>query len=764
MTHRVRLVSCTFAALLLAWTGVSEAFWPFTRGVKAVPDSLQAQDWGERFQKWNLQTSASSIAAAAAAVSDSSRTVAPAKTDMAALIQQAQQMARDDSLAKAAAAQASTWADSLDTDAALEAMKKAQEAETQAKIVAAQTAAGFKPRFESSLTSNNDRMSLDSSLNASFLDPSGVSLSSGLNYRDEYNLNQGTNTRSKGLVNTFALPFPSRGLRFELRTGNSKRDVLGSRTTTNERATTVTDNRNAGLTSSIGRRLIRGVSANAGYRVDFRYGNQDIIATGSSSGDRENKTQGQAFGAGVNIDRLKWLQMQARVGRALDDNSDITSSFITPDNPTGEQTSSSRGDSVEASVKMPLGRILPETSANYRLTRAKRSFTDPARTSSGATGGGGSFILETEQSFRRSLQLNSKFKPFSRLEMDLSFEVARDSVGYEVRANSFSDTKRQRWNAKGTFQYHRAGTIGFTLDHGRTTVDRDEAGAPNPQTRTDRENRLTANMVQTWVGTLKTKLYGEVTLNQGFYIHAGPQGLADRDDFRTQLGLDVDGKINTKMTAGFKAYVRTFNQAFIDPRRSASSRDETEFVTRLDFSYQITPSFRVKQLYGLSSKVLDEIYNPDRNTLNRNHFLQTNWAYTYNSRLSFAGLFNYILQDTGASLDDPRTRSPERFFAPTQENRKNEAKVDVSYALLPGGALSINSSQQVVRDRRTSFNRGNISSVSTTLRSNLGLGVASTITLGDLKLVSHATRNQNINSAINRNVFYVIDATLSYVF
>ena len=169
-------------------------------------------------------------------------------------------------------------------------------------------------------------------------------------------------------------------------------------------------------------------------------------------------------------------------------------------------------------------------------------------------------------------------------------------------------------------------------------------------------------------------------------------------------------------------------------------------------------------LWCVCSKVLDEIYNADRNTLNRNHFLNTNWSYGYNKRLSFSGLFNYILQDNGAFFDDPRTVSTQRFFSPTVENRKNEARVEVHYALMPDDKLSISSSQQVVRDRRTSFRGGEISSVTTTLRSNLAFGVASTITLGDLKLVSQATRNQNINSALNRNVFYNIDATLKYVF
>jgi hypothetical protein len=791
----------------------AEAFWPFTRGAKAVADSTREREWQQRFDAWK------GAAAQPAAGRDSSRAAsvpqapAPANRNVEDLIRQARDKARADSLQASGPGSSST--ESLVTDSGVsglaaepgaepgvgpatgDATTSASGAETdslttsataevpsvepqpaaalppgltpdqQALLQAAAAAGGgFRPKFSSSLVSSNDRMRFDSSLNASFNDPSGVTLSAGLTYDDEYNLNQNTNNRSRGLTSSFTLPLRDYGMNFALRTSNNQRDVLGARTTTNERSTTVTDSKTAGLTASIGRQLIRGVGANASYAADFRYGSQDITATGSSSGDRENKTRGQSYGVGMNFDRLRWLQLQGRVGRAIDHNTDITSSFITADNPLGEQESSSRGDSVVATVSMPLGPMLPLLSANYRLTEGRRSFTDPARTSSGGTGGGGTFVLETEQRYRRSLQMRSTFVPISRMNIDASFEVSRDSVGYEIRQNAYNDTRTQRWSLRGSLQYHTNGTLNVNYDYSKSNVNRDEVGrAPNPQTRTDRENRLTADVTQTWTGSLKTRMYAELRLNQGFYLHEGPQGLGDRDDFRTQLGLNVEGVINKKMRASMESYVRTFDQAFIDPRRSASSRNETEYVVRLDFHYQITKAFKLNQKYGLSSKVLDEIYNPLRNTLSRNHFLQTHWTYVFNSRLSFGGLFNYILQDNGAYLDDPSTPfSSERFYSPTQENRKNEAKVDVRYAVLPDGKLSFTSSQQVVQDRRTSFDRGVARNVTTTRRSNLALGVDSTITLGELRLKSRATRNQNLNSSINRDVFYNIDATLTYDF
>ena len=250
LPHRLTIGLTIAAVVLLGWTGVSEAFWPFTRSVKAVPDSIQKQDWNGRFEDWRSQVVGDSLAGSGVGL-----TAAPSP-DLDDLLRQAQaeQGGGLDSAAdslQAPAAQDSSQIAAIDsTTTPSEGQDQDQtDALTQARIAAA-AAGGFRPMFSAKMTSNNDRMRLDGSLNATFHDPSGVSLTSGMSYGDEYNLNQGTNTRSKGILNTFNLPLRSQGMNFSLTTSNNRRNILGARTTTNERATTATDSRAAGLTAS----------------------------------------------------------------------------------------------------------------------------------------------------------------------------------------------------------------------------------------------------------------------------------------------------------------------------------------------------------------------------------------------------------------------------------------------------------------------------------------------------------------------------------
>ena len=154
--------------------------------------------------------------------------------------------------------------------------------------------------------------------------------------------------------------------------------------------------------------------------------------------------------------------------------------------------------------------------------------------------------MENETRFRRSLELRTAFVPTPRLKVDLTFNVARDSVGYEVRQNAFNDTQRRRSSLRGSFKYHEKGTLLVVYEYARTTVNRDEPGVTlSPQTRVDRSNRITASISQEWTKTLKTRLSGDISLAQGFYAHEGPQGFGDRDDLRSQVGMDIEGTINS---------------------------------------------------------------------------------------------------------------------------------------------------------------------------------------------------------------------------
>jgi hypothetical protein len=209
--------------------------------------------------------------------------------------------------------------------------------------------------------------------------------------------------------------------------------------------------------------------------------------------------------------------------------------------------------------------------------------------------------------------------------------------------------------------------------------------------------------------------------------------------------------------------VRSFDQAFIDPRRSKDSRDETEYVVRQSFDYKITPQVQVRQFYGLSSKVVDETFDPNGDTLNRNHFLQTTMNYSMTSRLTLNMRVDYRLQDNGFYLQR-RPGAPERIFAPSARTKTDEIGLGMRYALVQNGKLTFVSNQVATREHRTSFFSGRATGTTVNERGNLGLGLESKIQLGELSLDAKVTRNQSFNVGINRAVYYDAQSTLSYTF
>lgn len=784
-------------AIAVGAVSPASAFWPFTRSKPAVPDSVSGREWSRRFLDWKARplpaatpadTAATSgpvvpDASAAPASPKSARTGggtriesefpaappdsipmtvaadslgAPTESDLVALARQAAQAA-----AKAANAAAR---DSVQASSSQTLSNPSQPQQTNLADK------GFAPSFSSRLSSTNDLMTLNMSLSNSFLDPSGVTLNSTMGYGEEVSFTQNTGRKSRSMSNTFTLPLRDLGLAFSLSTGNDRTD--SETQTVNQLTQTASEVRRATIGGSVSRSLISGITASANYSHDFSRNDQDIVASqGTSSGARGSEISGDSYGFGASMNRLKWLRVQGRFGRSLSDNVDRSPSFADSTDSLGEKNSTSDGDTASVSVNLNLPAMFPTLSVTFRTSSGQRSYSDVTRTSVGGAGSVTEFALETESRFSRSLQLSSSFKPWSGLSLDLGATIGRDSTSYVVRPNSFSDTQRRQYSLRSSLKYMAKGTLAINYETSTADVDRDEPSNPrNAQTKRDEDTRITAEIQHEFTKTFKVRAYGERRLGQAFHKHTGPQGLGDRDELRQNLGMRVEGRMSAKISGSAEAYVRSVDQAFIDPRRSASSRDETEYVVKQDFRYQVTPNVSLTQLYQLSSKVIDEIYDPNtrlapgKSTLNRNHFMKTGWNYRVTPRLAFEGNLDYLLQDNGAYLPDPLSTSQERFFSPTVETKKNAMWVSMSYNLLSGGRLTLTSRQDTSREWRSTFSRGRRMSVNVVDRKNLALGLSSSLKVGELELRTQVARNQSFNATLNRNVFYNVDATLSYTF
>ena len=802
MTAGVKLVRAVTFAIIATLCAASEAhaFWPFTRErAIAAADTISTQSLERRFTSWKERhavadsATADSVAitaAAAAPVSGVYRFTDPAAAaPPSGANTSPPAVAASDSISSPppfAVADSTALASTDSTaappggapDSSAAAPPSANPGAAQAALAAA-ASRGFAPDLRVTMSSTNDALRLNSDLRSSFTDVSGMTLSSGLSYAEDISLTQNTNQETKGLTNSFSVPLRNAGLTFALSTTNRKLDRLGARTTTGVRTNNSSNDRGAQLSVSLGRELnrlpwlrrgiawrnaTRGLRANTFYARNFNQNAQDVIATtGSGAGSREHAGEGNSYGAGVGFDRFqKWFSLRARAGRATVNNIDRSPSFITPENLEGKEESESAGDTATVDVTIPGRWRLQSLSVGFRTARGKDTYSDVSRSSGGGQSGMvGAFRLETKSLFSQSVNLNAAFRPLPRVESKFSFQVSRDSTSYVQRIDQFSDTSRRNWKLDSRISLWKDGAVQVNYESSYGDVNLDNPRNPsNALTREDKDRKLYVEVSHAFTPTWKVRTYGEIRLAQGFYAHAGPQGIGDSDDLRERVQLDIDGAIGPKITARVSMYARRYDQAFIDPRRSASSQDETEYVIRPGYTYRLTSRVTLAQNYGLNSKVIDKIFKPSESTLNRNHFMNTRMDFQLTSAVHLSADYDYLLQDSG--LYRARPGQTQRFFAPQARTKKDGIGMGVSFAVLPEGKLSFVSRQESTRERRTNFGGTNTQTI--TERGNLALGLDSRLKLGELSLDAHLRRNQSFNVTLNRNVFYNVDATLTYAF
>ena len=780
---------------LLGGLAPAHAFWPLTRGVVSLPDTLTPERLQKRFATWEkrpLAMAAADTAGAAGAQKDS--TASLAGLDAASLAHALAARAKapgpgsagtpaetppppptaaaPDSTVGATPA-TGTGADSTvgaasatGTSADSTAAPTPEGTGPMAALAAAATAnRGFAPRLESTLRSSNDAMNMNTTVSSDFRDPSGASVTSTISYGDDISLTQNTDQTTRGLSNLFSLPLRSQGLQFDLSTSNRKLERVGSVSLNNARTRNTSDDRGATAKAGMSRQLLAGLGANTFYARTFAQNEQNIQVTQETdTGRRRHQGTGQSYGLGVNFDRMKWMTLKARLGRNLTSNMDRSLSFARPGNEDGRMESTSRGDTASVDATLPVAGWLTKLTVGFRTSRAEDSYTDVAPTTSGTpTGQIGNYALETRRNFSRSLQVAAGIQPLKRLTLNFNVLASRDSVSYALRPNLFSDAQKLNLTGNGRLNYGKNNALVVNFESMQSDVDQDEPRNPvNALTRLDKDNKLYAEVAHGFTATFKVKAYGEIRLTQGFYAHPGPQGKGDRDELRTRLGLDLDGQIHSKATGRVSAYLRTYDQAFIDPRRSSSSKNETEYVVRPSFTYRISPQISVDQSYGLSATVLDQVFNPGLSTLNRNHFMRTHMDYTATARLHLGGDYDYVLQDNGRYTREPGTDV--RGFSPEARTKRDGLGIGLRYRVLEGDKLVFTSRQEYVRERRTTFVGGNAVNTAITERGNLALGLDSQFDVGEFKLRCALRRNQSFNVALNRKVYYNVESTLSYTF
>jgi len=796
-------MACTMpgAALLVALAAPpAAAFWPLATPMEAPFDSTRAAQIETRWDAFRSGANAPIDTTAATAATDSVAPPASAATLAAAAAARA--TAVRDSIAAASREPDSTFvaaaADTATTGAGgaadLAAMAAAASAAAAAAgtttttapgganpalmaALAAQAAAarGWAPELTSKFSSSNDNMTGAADLKTTFSDPSGLTLANTIGSEKNINKLRNDQQETHRLTNALSIPLPGKWLSMNLTTANTRTNLdAGPRN--NAVSKRDTDMRSGQASLRLSRPLdrtpglermggiVRGLTLNGfyGYDVSASRNNLGIEGNPGASSNRRRGT-GNAYGAGVTFDRLRWVTMRARIGRLRRNNDDTTLQFVRADSLIRrDQDSQGEGDTTSVDVTIPAVGIVQSITFGFRNARGEDTVPEPATGSSGQTISGSGFQFETTSFRSRVFNVAATVRPLRRLNSAVTVSVARDSTNYRIKRLQFTDTRRVEFKIDNRLTFWKDATLGAIFEYKKADVNRDvfiDSLETNPLTHDDVQHRLYVEANKPLTASMRLIVSGEMKLDAGFYAHPVPnQGLSDLDQFRTELKAVLTGNLNARATGAVTAYVRTYDQAFIDRQRSASSRDETEYVVRPSYSWTVSDRVTVQQSFGLESKVIEPIFAPENSTLNRRHYASTTFTYRPLTRLRLDGAYDYLLQDSGKYTT--LAGGGERFFSREQRSKKDQINLAANYTLISGDKL-VFTSQETVNRFRTSF--GDSRSTVTEQRT-LRLGFTSALQVGELKLDARMFRLQNNNAQLDRDVVWNGDATLVWTF
>jgi hypothetical protein len=454
--------------------------------------------------------------------------------------------------------------------------------------------------------------------------------------------------------------------------------------------------------------------------------------------------------------------MRARIGRLRRANDDETQQFITSDSLIRRDSDSeSEGDTTSVDITIPAAGFVRSVTFGFRDARGEDTAPEQQTGASGQNTGTG-FQFETTSFRSRVFNVAATLQPIARLNTNVTVGVSRDSTSYAIKRLQFSDSKRFNFKVDNKYQFASGATLGLIVEASRADINRDvfvDSLETNPLTHEDRQNRVFTEFTKPLTTTMNLRVYGEIKLDQGFYRHPVPvQGKSDLDQFRSEVGSTLSGALFGGATGGVTAYVRIYNQAFIDRRRSAGSRDETEYVIRPNYTWPITSRVSLRQNFGLESKVIEPIFNPQNSTLNRKHYSTTGLTYSPVQRLSIDGTYDYLLQDAGKYISIAGEEG--RFFVREQRSKRDQVNLGVQYALIAGDKL-VFSTQQTANRIRTSLGDA---PARVTEQSTLRIGFTSKLQIGELKLDARLFRLKNYNADLDQPTVWNGDATLVWTF
>ncbi len=269
------------------------------------------------------------------------------------------------------------------------------------------------------------------------------------------------------------------------------------------------------------------------------------------------------------------------------------------------------------------------------------------------------------------LTVNSGFKPFSFVTVEIQFKHSLDDKKYDVDKRLSKSYSKDNLTANTVYEFSERGAATFTFEKTRTDMD---YGFNSVSSYTEDDNKLGFRASQRIGEDLSISANGRMSLSQKFYKNY-EENPRDADYYYYGGGAQMSAKPFEKVDAKVEVKASRYETRNIDA--SLSSDNNVEYVYRLIPEFSIKPAgwISISQSYEVKMEYTEFTFDRNQNYLDRTTILDTKAKMSFQKGLNFGFNHRYDMRDTGSYL----TVEGEENYNRTRENFKHRVKMNVDY-------------------------------------------------------------------------------------
>jgi len=311
-------------------------------------------------------------------------------------------------------------------------------------------------------------------------------------------------------------------------------------------------------------------------------------------------------------------------------------------------------------------------------------------------------VQETKDGLANNFSLQVNLQPIRNLNLGFSAKADQSDIDFKVERIRSTSSKSKSFAGNLSYSLY-----GFKFDTSLNWEDkRDEYGS-GPDVPVSVTSQAGYTYTRSLTATLSRSLGNKVTARGALLITLRryefddkENNPDDRDFLNRSLSLDITYRPSPRYKAGLGLARRTDELVYVDPRRSANTREGQTYTVSADFTFNMSSTTSITQSVRMNADYSFYKYSSTRNLLIRSTTLHTVFTTKPTRRISLALVHDYRHQDQGGVVREDGAV----FYGKTGINERHDMTLKLGYEPVRG--FKIFASQRFQPDRRYSIEDG----------------------------------------------------------